>query len=147
MSKFGSPLYFHYTYPHCTTFFLSLQTRCIQKKFYFESTQQKGFSTGPGPVRNCVREIWGSYHWPIDSITCTNEYKPPRGDNVVSSLWLITSSKEGVPIGGQVCNCAWEICGSYNWPVDSLTCLPDQVNDHLRWDHWIDLLDTIVTLM
>ena len=46
---------------------------------------------------------------------------------VVSSLWLMASSKQGALISGHaffpVCNCATEIRGSYDWPVDSLTCL------------------------
>ena len=45
----------------------------------------------------------------------------------MSSLWLMTSSKEGALISRHIFflvrNCAIEIWGSYDWPVDSLTCL------------------------
>ena len=47
--------------------------------------------------------------------------------NVVSSLWLMTSSKEGALKSRlefcQVPICATKIWSIYYWPVDSLTCL------------------------
>ena len=65
--------------------------------------------------------------------------------NVVSFLWIMTSSKEGALKSRlaifQVCICATEIWSIYDWPTDSLTCLKKTYSQNREaWWH-IGILD------